>query len=257
HDWLGSARRAYAFVIDRMPDKDRLVHAFRDGQAKAPAVSADYANMIRASISLHAATGEPDYLSQAIAWTGTLNRDYWHEAAGGYCMTGKDAADVIVRLHTASDDATPNANAIMISNLAHLSMLTGDTSHMDRAGRIPDGFAADLQRNLVSHCGLLSATLDLIAPQQIVIAGDSDAADTAALRQELLQRSLPNALEQVSGPGGADAPSSPGLAGKTMIGGKAAAYLCIGPQCSPPVTDPKEFADQLEALRSVKPLAAT
>jgi hypothetical protein len=54
------------------------------------------------------------------------------------------------------------------------------------------------------------------------------------------------------GEGGASAlsPSSPAH-GKTSIDGKPTAYVCIGPQCSLPVTAPAALVATVKAARQV------
>ena len=166
--------------------------------------------MIWAAIRLHAATGSPDYLEHARAWTRVLDTHYWHATAGGYCTSRRRHRRTSSRAcEPPSDDATPNANGIMITNLVHLFLLTGETSYLDRATAIPNAFAADLQDNLVGHCGLLAATMTLATPQHIVIAGDNSAADTVRLRTVLHAVALPGALEQSAGVDTTWPPGSP------------------------------------------------
>jgi uncharacterized protein YyaL (SSP411 family) len=75
------------------------------------------------------------------------------------------------------------------------------------------------------------------------------------LRRALADVSLPNAVvQEVSegqgGVAGASAlpPSSPAH-GKTAIDGKPTAYVCIGPQCSLPVTEPAALVETVKAAR--------
>ena len=105
----------------RMSDDGRLLHAYRDGRAKAPATASDYANMIWAALRLNEATDEPRYFEQAVAWVDVLDHHYWVEGGGGYATSADDTRDVIVRLRPGSDDATPNANGIMVANLVALA----------------------------------------------------------------------------------------------------------------------------------------
>jgi uncharacterized protein YyaL (SSP411 family) len=76
-----------------------------------------------------------------------------------------------------------------------------------------------------------------------VLAGPPDRIET--LRQAVATTaSLPNLiLQQV----GADAPLPQGhpARGKGMIDGRPTAYICEGPVCSAPVTDPAELASAL------------
>jgi uncharacterized protein len=252
-DWLDLARTAFAFVTARMEKEGRLIHSYRAGQARAPATASDYANMIWGALRLYEATNDAACLAAAERWTDTLDARYWLAEGGGYAFTADDTPDVIVRMRSAHDDATPNANAVMISNLVALNLLTGKSAYMDRAHAIPQAFAADLGRNSLGHCGILAGFFDLLAPQHVVVIDPGaregqPPAGPGPLARALLDLSLPGAVQQVVGPHQAFA--SPALAGKSPVGGKPTAYACIGPQCSPPVTDPAALTDLLRGQRS-------
>jgi uncharacterized protein YyaL (SSP411 family) len=251
-EWQRMAERAFDFVARRMTVNGRLVHAFRAGQAKSPATAGDYSNMIWAALRLHQATSDLSYLEHAKSWTATLDRHYWDDGACGYAMTADDSTDVIVRLRRAHDDATPNANAIMISNLVHLFLLTGETRYLKRAEAIPHAFAASLASNQVAHTGMFASSVDLLARQQVVIVGKTNAADTGRLAATLRSLSVPGCVEQLIEPD-APMPPSPTLAGKKPLGGKATAYVCSGTQCSAPITEPGELRRALIAMRSHDP----
>jgi uncharacterized protein YyaL (SSP411 family) len=145
--WLELAERAFDFVATRMTIDGRLKHAWRGRSAKAPATASDYANMIFAALRLYEATKQRRYVEAAVAWVGVLDRHYWLTEGGGYTTSADDTSDVIVRLRPGSDDATPNANAIMVSNLAALAALTGEARYADRAGETLSAFAGEIGRN--------------------------------------------------------------------------------------------------------------
>jgi uncharacterized protein YyaL (SSP411 family) len=245
--WVAMAERAFAFVEERMTVDGRLVHAYRAGKAKAPAAANDYADMIWGALRLYQATNGERYLAAARAWADVLDRHYWVAAGGGYAMTADDTADVIVRLKLASDDATPSANAVMLTNLVQLFLLTGERQYLERAEQIPQAFAGDLDRNLLGHAGLLANAIDLIAPQQVAIMGAGDPA-ASPLAHALFGLSLPGAVQQVIGDANPPA-ASPALAGKTAIAGKETAYVCIGPQCSAPITEAAALGEAMMAGR--------
>ena len=238
-------------------EKDgRLIHSYRAGQAKAPATASDYANMIWGALRLLQATNEPAFLAAAERWCAVLDKHYWVADGGGYAFTADDTPDVIVRMRGAHDDATPNANAIMISNLVALHLLTGKPAYLDRAHAIPQAFAADLGRNTLGHCGLLAGFFDLIAPQQVVVIQTADAEASAKLARAMFQLSLPGAVQQVVARRRSAQRASPPrpLAGKTAIDGKPTAYACLGPQCSLPVTERDALLELLRQQRtSTKP----
>ena len=168
-EWLNAAATAFGFVVQHMEKDGRLVHSWRAGQAKAPATASDYANMIWGALRLLQATNEGAFLTAAERWCAMLDKHFWLADGGGYAFTADDTPDVIVRMRGAHDDATPNANAIMITNLVALGLLTGKPAYLDRAEAIPQAFAADLGKNTLGHCGLLAGFFDLIAPQQVVV----------------------------------------------------------------------------------------
>jgi uncharacterized protein len=248
-EWLELAKRAFDFVVTRMTENGRLLHAYRDGKAKAPATASDYANMIWAALRLNEATNEQRYFDQAVAWTEVLDKHYWVDGEGGYATSADDTRDVIVRLRPGSDDAAPNANGIMLANLVALATLSGDTRYMDRASAVLDAFAGQLGRNIVAHTGLLASTFDLIAPQQVVVAGQHlDGGEK--LIKVIRSISLPGALQYVLDDN-VNGAALPGLRDKNAVNRRATAYVCLGPQCSPSLTEPSELAKTLKAQRSL------
>jgi uncharacterized protein len=253
-EWLTAAVTAFRFVTERMERDGRLIHSYRAGQAKAPATASDYANMIWGALRLYQATNANEYLAAAERWCATLDRHYWLDEGGGYAFTADDTPDVIVRMRGAHDDATPNANAVMISNLVALHLLTGKPAYLARAHAIPGAFAADLARNTFGHCGLLACATDLIAPQHVVVIEPARSAGllpgaSAPLVRAMLRLSLPGAVQQVLAED--EVPRAGPLAGKTAVGGKPTAYACLGPQCSLPVTEPDALLELLRRQRAV------
>ncbi|MCC7253517.1 thioredoxin domain-containing protein [Hyphomicrobium sp.] len=247
--WVTMAREAFTFVTQKMTGADRLLHATRHGKGRAPATAGDYANMIWAALRLYQATGEPDDLAQAIRWIDVLDAHYWSDDAGGYFTAADDTQDVIVRLRTATDDATPSANATMVANLVALGTLTGEPRYPQRAEVILQAFSTDLARNLGGHTGLLAAAIDLLSPQLVVLVeGGDKVGDT--LQAALSGLSVPGALEiRVKGAVGEVGP--PALRGKSTDDGRSTAYVCSGPQCSLPVTTAGDLRRLVLDVRSI------
>ena len=249
-EWLTPAAAAFQFVLQRMDKAGRLAHSHRGGHSKAPGTASDYANMIRAALRLQQTTNEGAFLAMAERWSATLDRHFWVSESGGYAFTADDTPDVIVRMRGAHDDAVPNANAIMVSNLVSLFALTGKQSYFDRARAIPQSFAADLANNALGHCGLLAGCFDLIAPQQVVVIKTADSALSDRLERAIYRLSLPGTVELSLAESAL--PKEGPLAGKQAHGGQPTAYACLGPQCSPPITE----ADALVALLRQQRVAA-
>ena len=250
---LQAAEAAFNFVSLRMSVDGRLFHAYRAGEAKAPATANDYANLIRAALALANATGRQCYVERARAWAEVLDKHYWSDALGGYYFTADDTGDLIVRPFSGQDEATPNANGVMVSNLVALNLWTGEEGYRARAETILRSFAVALSEQVLAHCGLLAAALDAYAPALVVLIVP-EGADARSLRAGLRDVSLPNVVVQEIGEGadGASAlPASSPAHGKTAIDDKPTAYVCTGPQCSLPVTDPTKLVETIRASRQV------
>ena len=252
-DWLEAAERAFDFVCTRMSANGRLLHAYRNGEAKAPATANDYANMIKAALALANVTGKPDYIERAKAWAEMLDQHYWSENLGGYYFTADDTSDLIVRPFSGQDEATPNANGTMVSNLVALYLWTGEERYRERADAILRGFAGAMTANVLAHAGLLAASLDLMAPAHIVlIAPEGQEHARAAPRAgRCVAAGRGGAGGEGRGDGAGALPASSPAHGKTALDGKPTAYVCIGPQCSLPVTEPAALVETVKAARQV------
>jgi uncharacterized protein YyaL (SSP411 family) len=243
-EWLAAAERAFAFVCREMQRDGRLHHAWRHGQLKHPATLDDYADMAAAALALDEVTGKPDYRGQAEAWVAVLDRHYWDEENGGYFFTADDTADLIVRTKTAYDSAAPSGNGTILAVLARLFYLTGEAAYRERAEALVAAFSGELTRNFFPLATLLNGAELLIAATQVVIVGARGTPDTDALIAATVRLCLPNRVLQVVDAGEALPPAHP-AAGKGQMDGRATAYVCHGPACSLPITEPAALARAL------------
>jgi uncharacterized protein YyaL (SSP411 family) len=243
--WIEAASKAYRFIKERLSRGGRLLHSYRAGQAKTPAVASDYANMIRAAIALYLATGDRQALGDAEHWTGIMQEQYWANGLGGYYLSAADTNDIMIRTLSARDDAAPNANPVMLGNLAALHLITGEFRYRDLAETLRKALIGEALRLASLHMGFFSALADHIAPWHLVlIKGEGE----EAMRDALTYISLPGAVVEWLPENGSAPPGSAAF-GMRAIEGKATAYICIGPQCSQPVTTADELLTALHRSR--------
>src|SRR6185312_1564470 len=96
-DWIDLAEDGFAFIAESLGEGGgRLAHAWREGKRAHRAILDDYANMCRAALLLHEATGDPDYLAAARSWVAICDRHY-RDPRGGYFFTADDAEALLVR----------------------------------------------------------------------------------------------------------------------------------------------------------------
>ena len=242
--WLERARTAFAFVTGQMMTGDRLAHSWRGGRTLDLAFLEDYANMATAALALFEHTAERSYLDQALRWIERLDADYLDHENGGYFQVPKTASDVLVRAKNAQDGPTPAGNATLLAVLLRLHLVTGKKAYFERGEQLLAAFSGEVARNPAVHAALLSATLLLDQPVQIVIIGAPDDPSCGALRRVALRASSPAAVVLALTPDQA-LPEGHPAAGKAQVEGRATAYVCPGQTCRLPVTDADELAAAL------------
>jgi uncharacterized protein YyaL (SSP411 family) len=252
-DWIAMAERAYGFVARNMADGRRLRHSFRAGRARHAATLDDYAAMMRAALALREAVGEgptPDgghggYLADTLAWADVLDRHYRDAAGGAYFLTADDAEALVTRTKSASDNATPSGNGVLVTVLAQLHQMTGESRFRDRAEEIVRTFAGELERNAFPYSNLIDGALALQEGVQIAVAGAPDDPAAAALAKVAATAPLPERVVLRVDPETA-LPADHPAAGKGLCDGKAAAYVCRGPVCTLPISDPDALRRELD-----------
>jgi hypothetical protein len=245
--WIALASAAFAFVRRNMIRDGRLFHAWRDGRLAHPATLDDHADLARAALALHEATGDAQYLAAAREFVTLLDAHFWDAANGGYFMTADDTRDMVIRPKSASDNAVPNGNGVMVEVLARLYHLTGESRFEERARALVAAFAGEVERNFFPLATYLNANAFLGNVLEIVIIGDRNAPDTKALVAAALGRSLPDRLLQIVAPGATLPDTHPAFA-KTQQDGKTTAYVCRQNTCGLPIVAPDALVEALDAI---------
>lgn len=248
--WVHAARAAFAFVERHMADPaapGRLLHSWRAGQARHVAVLDDYANMARAALALHQATGEGAFLARAESWTAIADRHYWDVEEDGYFLTADDAGELITRPKTVADHAVPPGNGTMVEVLARLFLLTGNAAYRDRAETLVRLFSATAPEHNARVPTLCIGAELLAAPLQVVVVGTAGDPACAALVRAAREAAPPTAAVFQISPGDF-LPAGHPAADKTLRDGLPTAYVCAGPACGLPNTDANTLRRELAAL---------
>jgi uncharacterized protein YyaL (SSP411 family) len=244
-DWIETARRAFDFISRQMTTADgRLLHSRRAGRARHPASVDDYANLCRAALALHEATGDEDFLERARDWIAILDRHYWDDAAGGYFFAADDTKGLIARAKTAADSAVPAGNGTLVGVLTRLAILSGEEKYRHRAEAIVEAFSGEIARNFLPLATLLNNIEVLQKPLQVVVVGEKGDPSFQSLLRAVYGVSLPNRIVLSLAPG-ASLPAGHPAFGKGLVEGKPAAYVCEASVCSLPIIDAKTLLDDL------------
>jgi len=225
-----------------------LHHTWRAGKIRHPATADGYANLITAAILLCEATGHRSWISQAEKLFDALEHHHWDSETGGYFFASSSDDNLIIRPKFAHDDATPNANAVMLSNLTKLHVLTGKDVYRDRTRQIHNAFAGAVKRNLIAHASFLSSFQDMTDLIQIIIlSAPNHEAEAHNLRNALLAYPLPNHLV-VNIHNSGELPVRHAAHGKPTPVGGACLYICRGETCSLPVSRPVDIITVLTMI---------
>jgi uncharacterized protein YyaL (SSP411 family) len=244
--WLATAVRAFAAIETGMIEDDHLMHSLRLGRVRHFATAEGYANMIGAALVLHEVTAKTAYLERARTWAEEMHRHFWDMDRGGYYFTSERTEALIVRIRTASDDATPNANATMLGNFARLHAMTGEETYRARGEALIAAFQDEILANIHAHATFFNAFEIWLEPVHCVLCGDESDPAWRALVDAVLRRPIPNrCLSHVRD--AAELPPNHPAHGKTLLDGKPTLYVCRGTTCSLPVTDP-DGLDRLEGF---------
>jgi uncharacterized protein YyaL (SSP411 family) len=231
------ARRNADFLWTRLHRNGRLLHSFKDGQARFNAYLDDYAFVAAALVDLYEATFARVYLDRAVELTETLLSHFWDEKEGGFYFTSNDHEALISRSKSAFDGAIPSGNSVAVFALLRLSFLTENSRYLEKAEKTLRLFYDAMEQNPFGFSHMLGA-LDfyLRRPKEIVILGDPQAGATQALLTQLHSEFVPNkTLLCLDMERGEKIPSL--LTEKTQSDGKLTVYVCHNFTCSLPVTE--------------------
>ena len=245
-DYLDAAHELAGFLLGETATPDgRLLRTWRNGSANVPGYVEDYANVAHGLLELHAATGDPSYLHEARRLADVAIELFVDAENGGFFFAAHDSEALIVRKKELDDHPTPSGNSMMASVLLRLGRVFGDGRYEQEAlGAL--GVARRLLEQAPSAVGFLLGALEfqLSPSREIAIVGAADDERTVALRRAALARYAPNSVV-ASGTGNDDA--VPLLAGKGLLDGAPAAYVCQNFACLAPTSDPVELEDALGA----------
>jgi uncharacterized protein YyaL (SSP411 family) len=249
---LQAVRDTIAFVQGQMLRDGRLLSVYKDGQAKLNGYLDDYAFFSAALLDAFEATFTLAYFDLAQQLINTLLAEFWDEEQGGFFFTGKSHEMLIERTKSVYDQAIPSGTSVATRTLLRLYHYTGKIDYLQRAEQVLHLARRQMEQQPFG-VGSLLTTLDFYVrkPQEIVLIGAPDAADTRAMLRALHQQYIPAkvlfqiAPQQVTEALAALPLLRDTLAGKAQVEGKATVYVCHNFTCSLPVTAPEALTTLL------------
>ena len=240
-DYVEAAVAVAEFLLGTLSgERGLLLRSYRAGGARIPAYLEDYANVANGLVELSWATGDLRWLEEARRLAGLLVELFADSARGGFYVDSAEGDGLVARRKEFDDHPTPAGNSMAAFVLLRLARIYGD-AELERHAVGVFRLAHPLMERAPAAVSHLLCALDLhfSDPQEIAVVGTSD-----ALRLTALEGYRPNAVFAFS-PEPTDA--VPLLAGKGLVDGNAAAYVCERFACRRPVTTAGELRAALAA----------
>jgi uncharacterized protein YyaL (SSP411 family) len=280
-EFIEAAGAAAALLAGTHLAAGRLARTSRDGVAGPSAgVLEDYACVADGFITLAGVTGEARWLDLAGQLLATC-LERFADPSGGFYDTADDGEPLLYRPADPADGPSPSGTFAVAGALLSYAALTGSARHREAAGNALGALPALAARYpRAAGSGLAVAEALLSGPVEIAIVGPRDDERTAELHRMALLAAPPGAVIAVGEPGGSpdDGPSpvtgaaavtgdtpaagadgGPGagirtgtepiplLAGRGLVDGRPAAYVCRDFTCRLPVTGPAQLRAALAA----------
>jgi uncharacterized protein YyaL (SSP411 family) len=249
------AERAAEFLLQKLRKGERLFRSFKDGRAQHDGYLDDYAFLTAGLLDLFEATGNLQWLREAISLDGVVEAHYEDRSNGGFFLTADDHERLLARERPSYDGAEPAGSSVEILNLLRLSELTTNEAFRKRAERAFKPLGAVLRNSpaAVSET-LLALDFFLDSAKEIVIVAHGSRAAAEPLLARLRTAYVPNRVLLVATEGpslGELGRLTPLVQGKVAGKNQAMAYVCKRGVCDLPTTDPAVFEKQ---IRQVDPL---
>ncbi|MBI2718564.1 MAG: thioredoxin domain-containing protein [Rhizobiales bacterium] len=232
--WSDAAIQSFQNLLAIHHQDGHLRHSSRGTRLGHTANADDYAQLISAARALHTLTGEQSYISNATTLAEQLVCNYWDSTTCSLTLAPLASSDLPAQIISIVDDATPNANALMIGNFTALHHITGERRWLQLAENIAATFAEQAIANPFGAATYFTSVAELFDPLQVVIAGNVPAELlTATISLCGLDAIFNRAVDQI--------PQSHPAYGKAASSDKGAVYLCRGQTCAAPSRNIEEL----------------
>ena len=132
-DYLNIAVKNAEFIRREMMKDGRLLHSYKDGEAKIAGLLEDYALFGLGLTSLYQATFDAQWLLLALELAETVTEHFVDSENGGFFSTSDDAEKLIVRPKNFFDAAVPSDNGAAAELLLTLARYTDNREWEDWA----------------------------------------------------------------------------------------------------------------------------
>ncbi|XP_050390968.1 spermatogenesis-associated protein 20 [Patella vulgata] len=240
-DWGILLRSSYTTEDQNISQIESTIEGFAD----------DYAFVIRGLLDLYEACHDQKWLEWAELLQEKQNELFWDKEGGAYFSSCDDDPFIVIRMKEDQDGAEPSANSVSAMNLLRLSAMLDRSEWLAMATKIFCVFHGRLTEVPRAVPELICALMVFHSTtKQIIVAGNPEADDTAAMLKSIHSKFLLNKVLLL-----ADSNENsflyrklPQLKNLKMIDGKATVYVCENFTCSLPTNSTEDLIKQLSDI---------
>lgn len=244
--YLEAAENAANYILRVHLQKDgSLFRASYDGQPKNDGILDDYAFLANSLPDLYQASGNIDYLKQAIALVEYIRVNFKSDESG-YYLTHKDTDIPMGRKIELFDSVRPSGNSVMVQVLLKVAAFTGNTAYREEAKKLLNVYSEIISKAGLEMAWWLDAGIKYHGPfYELIIIGDADNDYTHDLKQVFWDNFPAHAVLISGSAKDMDYNLLQSAKGKTAIKGIPTAYVCKFGACNLPTSDIVELKTQL------------
>ncbi len=253
--YVAAAERAAEFILGKLRREDgRLLHTWRDGQAKLDAYLDDYASLANSLVTLYEATGNERWIDESVRLVDVMLDKFADPAGGGFFYTASDHEQLLTRTKELTDSSVPSGNALAATALLRLGKLLGRNAYLDAATKTLAA-AVPIMRQAPMAAGQMLLVLDrLLGPSHdLVLVGSATNADVKTASAAIRRRFLPRAIlaarfTDASGVRHHSKHVEEVFAGRESPDGEPVLYVCENFTCQQPAVGLDAILEAIEKL---------
>ena len=219
--YLEAAKRAQAFIEEKLCDGNRLFVSYRNGRRGENGFLDDYAAEAFALLALYEATLDHPYLTRAAQFADRAIAACFDGEQGGFYLSGAENETLLFRPKESYDGAIPSGNSLMAYNLVRLQALCPDDKREKTLKKLLAYLSGEAENYPAGHAMFLIALSDFLEPPMtITVAGADDTIHELPLftPSECIVRILRDGSEEYP-----------------LQNGQTSFYVCRNHACLPPV----------------------
>ena len=244
-DYLEASIRSADFLLTHLHPGERLLRAWREGQARHNAYLEDYGALILGLLALYQSDPQPRWYEWARHLTEDMLEHFRDPSGFGFFDTRSDHETLITRPRDMQDNAVPSGSSLAVNALLQMADYEGRGDWREIAEKALRTVLEAAARYPTAFGKWLSAMDFALGPvKEVVILGERGDPGTQALLDVVWSTYRPRLVAALSPYPPPD--TGPALlVDRQMVNGQSTAYVCQNFTCHQPVTDPHRLGVQM------------